>query len=235
MTDDSWPPPVRGTSEIPASPGAEAPRPASRAPDIAPVAPVSRHERYRDADYDDGGREEGPRQRGKFLVPVLAGALALAVLVAATFAILWVQSSKIEPEDINEYISDARTEVEPLAEQAVDLLMNYDSTNLEQRRSEMLAIATGEFREDYDDFTSTLGRVLREADASSRGDLVDDPRISFSSASEAVAIMRTTQTTQSSENPTGQTILYNLRVTLIDTSDGGWKVDGVEILSEERS
>jgi hypothetical protein len=47
--------------------------------------------------------------------------------------------------------------------------------------------------------------------------------------------MRSTQTTQSSENPTGQTIVYNLRVTLIDTSDGGWKVDGVEILSEERS
>src|SRR3712207_5124794 len=101
MTEESWPPPVRGTSEAPA-PRPETP-PARETP---PVAPIARHERYRDADYeapDTADEPETPRQRGKLLVPILAGLLALSVLAAATFAILWGQSSTIEAEDVNTF------------------------------------------------------------------------------------------------------------------------------------
>lgn len=41
--------------------------------------------------------------------------------------------------------------------------------------------------------------------------------------------------TQSDDNPEGRTFLYEMKITLVDTESGGWKIDGVEILSERAS
>ena len=45
-------------------------------------------------------------------------------------------------------------------------------------------------------------------------------------------MVRTEQIAQTKENPTGRKIEYIMRLGLIDTQ-GGWKVDNIEILSDE--
>jgi hypothetical protein len=96
----------------------------------------------------------------------------------------------------------------------------------------MLAISTGGFRDDYDQFTQSLGSVLEEAGASSTGSILDEPDISYTSPEEANVVVRVEQIAQTRENPTGRTIEYILQVGLVDTPDG-WKVDNIEILSDE--
>ena len=165
---------------------------------------------------------------------MLIGALVLTSVTAGTFAFLWLRGGG-GPEAVNEFIAETSPAAEDTARRVVDILMNYDSTNLEDRRQEMLELSTGKFRDEYDEFTEQLGAALEETKASSRGQLIGDPNIAFRSPSQAIAIMRATQTTQSSENPEGQTLEYVLEVTLLDTSEEGWKADSVEILSETRS
>lgn len=164
---------------------------------------------------------------------MLAGGVIVASALAAVLLLLLL-SQTTSPQDVQTFLDGRRTEVEEVARQVADILMNYDSTNLDDRRKQMSELATGSFKDEYEDFTSELGGVLEEAAASSRGQLLEDPEVSFSGPAEAVALMRTTQTTQSRENPEGQTLVYILQVTLVDRADEGWKADSVEILSESR-
>jgi hypothetical protein len=76
-----------------------------------------------------------------------------------------------------------------------------------------------------------LGEAIERVSASSRGQILNGPEISFRSGSEALVIARVTQTTQNDENPEGNTFNYVIEITLIDTTDGGWKADRVELLS----
>jgi hypothetical protein len=100
----------------------------------------------------------------------------------------------------------------------------------------MLEISTGNFRQDYEEtFSAGLGEAIEEASASSRGQILNGPEISFRSGSEALAIARVTQTTQNDENPQGNTFNYVIEITLIDTTDGGWKADRVELLSGQEA
>lgn len=178
---------------------------------------------------DDEGRE--PR-KGRLLIGLLIGALVVVSALAVTFMALWLGSSETSPEEVRAFLDEERQAVEDRARLGIDILINYDSTNLEQRRDEMLEISTGGFRDDYDQFTQSLGPVLKEAAASSRGSILEEPRVSFISPEEANAIARVEQIAQTRENPSGRTITYILRVGLIDTQDG-WKVDDIEILSDE--
>ena len=77
--------------------------------------------------------------------------------------------------------------------------------------------------------------ALEKSTASSRGQILDGPDVFFESPSEATALLRVEQTTQSNDNPTGQTFTYVMQLSLVDTTDQGWKADRVEILSQQTS
>jgi len=174
------------------------------------------------------------RRTRRFLVPVLAAVSVIALALAGTFGALWLQAVDTTPEEVGTYLADAAPEVADRASEVATLLLNYDSTNIEQRRGEIVPLTVGRFRQQYEDLLSQgLGAALEDTSASSRGEIQQGPDVSFASPSEAVAIMSTTQTTQSSENPSGRTFNYVLRLTLIDTPEGGWKVNLFEVLSQQ--
>lgn len=178
---------------------------------------------------------EKPEKR-KLLVPVLIGALVVALAAAGVFAALYL-TGDVDREGVGEVLAEEAPEVEDRAGTVANLLLNYDSTNLDEVSSQMLEIATGNFREQYEEVLAGgagLGAALEEASASSRGTILDGPDVYFRNASEAIAILRVEQTAQSNSNPGGSTIDYVLKITLIDTSDGGWKADRVEVLSTQQ-
>lgn len=182
----------------------------------------------------DGIAESGvePPERG-WKVPALAALAVVGVASAATFGVLYMTGA-VAPAEVNAYLDDERPEVSERARQVADLLLNYDSTNLDEVSAQMLELATGNFREQYTEVLSSgtgLGSALEEASASSRGQLLDDPDVAFRGSAEALAILRVTQTTQSNSNPEGRTFEYILKITFVDTTDAGWKADRVEILS----
>lgn len=197
--------------------GSDDPRPAEETGSAAPTAPLAA----------PGGRRRG------WVVPVLAAGLVFSLALAGSFALLWNETRAIEAEDVGVYLSGQVGEVEGRARELVDLLMNYDATNLDERAEQIRGMSTGTFREDYDELIQQgLGAALEEAAASSRGQIVTGPDVSFRTPSEAIALARVSQTTQSSDNPQGQTFLYVLKVTMVRTNEG-WLAGDVEILSEE--
>jgi hypothetical protein len=128
-------------------------------------------------------------------------------------------------------MNDQRPVAERRAIEVINLLMNYDSTNIDEVADRMLQISTGNFRQDYEEtFSAGLGKAIEKVSASSRGQILNGPEISFRSGSEALAIARVTQMTQNDENPEA-TRSNVIEITLIDTTDGGWKADRVELLS----
>jgi hypothetical protein len=174
------------------------------------------------------------RRTRRLLVPVLAAVSVIALALAGTFGVLWLQAVDTDPEEVGTYLADASPEVADTASEVATLLLNYDSTNIEQRRSEIVPLTVGRFRQQYEDLLSQgLGAALEDTSATSRGEIQQGPDVSFASPSEAIAIMSTTQTTQSSQNPSGRTFNYVLRLTLIDTPEGGWKVNLFEVLSQQ--
>jgi hypothetical protein len=177
------------------------------------------------------------RRRKGWVVPVLSGALVLALAAAVTFGILLVRGTETSPEDVGDFMATESAEVDERATQVIDLLLNYDATTIESVADEMLTVSTGNFRQQYEELIvggaeGGLAEALQAAAASSRGQFLEGPDISFTSPSEAVAIARVTQTTQSSDNPTGRTIEYVLQLTLVNTTDEGWKADRVEVLTQ---
>ncbi|MDP9067331.1 MAG: hypothetical protein M3N53_03145 [Actinomycetota bacterium] len=179
---------------------------------------------------------DADRPRARLLVPLLIGGLVISLALAGTFVFLWLQSVDTSAEEVSTYLNQETTEVADISTQVATLISNYDSTNIDERRDQVLALAVGRFREQYEEIVGQgLGPAIEKAAASSRGEILQGPDISFVSASEAVAIMQTTQTTQSNDNVAGRTFLYTLRLTLLNTPDGGWKVNGFELLSSQES
>ncbi len=176
------------------------------------------------------------RPRKRSLVPALAAALVICLALAGVFAFLWLQAVDTSPEEVSAFLAEERPEVHEVATEVATLLINYDSTNLEERAAEIVPLSVGRFRQQYEDLISQgLGQALEDVAASSRGQILQGPDVSFVSPSEAVAILETTQTTQSNENPGGQTFNYVMRLTLVDTPEGGWKVNLFEVLSQQES
>jgi hypothetical protein len=176
--------------------------------------------------------EHEKRDLGRFLVPALIAGLVLALAIAVTFFVLWLQTADPQPEDVSDFIAAEKPAVEQRAIDVTNLLLTYDSTNLEEVTEKMLAISTGNFKQQYEDLIKVqgLGPALEHAKASSRGQILTGPDVTFSGPAEAVAILNVTQTTQNKENPTGQTVSYVIRITFVDTADGGWKADSVDLL-----
>ena len=186
----------------------------------------------------DEKTEEKPEAKAKkrepkrFLVPGLIAGLVLSLCLGGTFFVLWLQTADPKPEDVREFIANETGAVEERAIAVTNLLLTYDSTNLEQVTEKMLAISTGNFAQQYEDLIRVqgLGEALDKAKASSRGQILQGPDVAFTGPAEAVAILNVTQTTQNKDNPSGTTVNYVIRITLVDTSDGGWKADAIDLL-----
>jgi hypothetical protein len=178
---------------------------------------------------------EAEPKRGLLVNPgrsLLIGGAVLALALAGTFAVLWLQAAETSPNDVAEFLSREEPEVRRVSAELINLLSNYDATNIDQVADRMLEISTGNFRSDFEEvFASGLGVALEEVSASTRGQVLSGPDISFRSPAEAVAIARVSQTVQNRELPEGRTFEYLIEITLIDTVGGGWKADRVEILS----
>lgn len=178
------------------------------------------------------GDEEPTRPGRGVLVPLAIAGLVVTTALAATFAFLWLQAADTSREEVGSYLADEAPKAADTATEVATLLMNYDATNIDQRRDEIVELSVGRFREQYEDLLSQgLGAALEETSASSRGQILQGPDVAFVSGSEATAILRTTQTVQSKDNPGGMTFEYVMQLTLIDTPDAGWKVNLIEILS----
>ena len=179
---------------------------------------------------------EVERPKRKLLVPLLVAGLVLSLATAGAFALLWQRDREVTSDEVGAFMASRVGEVEDVATQDVTLLINYDSTNLEEQSQKVLPLATGSFREQYQQLLGQgLGDALEKATASSRGQILEGPDVTFHSPSEAVAILRTTQTTQSNDNPGGRTFIYVMKLTLVNTESEGWKADRVEILSQQAS
>lgn len=164
---------------------------------------------------------------------ILVIAVVLLFLAAGTLGALLLLGPDTAQE-VDTYLASELSTVEERSRAIVDLLLNYDSTNLDAKAGEIRALATGAFREQYDELIGQgLGQALEAASASSRGQIIEGPDISFKSSDEAIAIARVSQTAQSKSNPGGQTYLYVLKLNLIRTGSGRWLADRVEILGEE--
>jgi hypothetical protein len=206
--------------------------PESERPDEypAPPDPLVADAAAPPADTDAGTRDEAPSTRNRWLVPALIAGVVVALIAASTFFVLFLQQSDT---DIGTFVSREEPVVQKRSTEIIDLFLNYDATNIDQTSKRLLGLATGSFKKDYQDAISQgLGGALQKAAASSRGQILSGPDVSFKSASEAVAIARVSQTTQNNANPTGASYLMVLQLTLIDTVDAGWKADRVEILSQ---
>ena len=182
----------------------------------------------------DAAVATGPGRRPG-AVPLLTAGLIVAVAIAATFSVLWLQSREPSAEQVGQFLTSERSEVEKRAVEVIGHLLNYDATSIESVSEQMLEISTGNFREQYEELSGALLSALEESKASSRGEILEPAEISFRTPSEAIAIARVSQVAQSSDIPGGRSIEYVLKITLIDTSDGGWKADRVEVLSETQT
>ena len=182
--------------------------------------------------------QETPRKRDfkRFLVPGLIAGLVLALAFATALGLLLSRESETEPAEVGAFLAEAKPDVETRVVEVVNLLTNYDATNIDQTVERMLEITTGSFRKDYEDtFEQGFGDAIKKASTSARGQILTGPDISFRAPDEAVAVLRVEQTIQNNRIPEGRTYIDVMQITLINTADGGWKADRVEILGGQES
>lgn len=181
---------------------------------------------------------DAPRRRDlkRFLVPGLIAALVLAIATAASLGLLLARETEVEPEEVGSFMADAKPEVESRVTEVVNLLTNYDATNIDQIVTRMLEVTTGSFRKDYGDtFEQGFAEAIKEASTSARGRILTGPDVAFRSPDEAVAVLRVEQTIQNNRIPEGRSYVDVMQITLINTVDGGWKADRVEILGGQET
>ena len=179
-----------------------------------------------------GVEPTGRGYRRGALMAGLSGALIAAAVLIPSMLYLNREEGPT-PTEISAYLSEETPAVESRSEEILGLLVNYDSETIEGVVDGMLAISTGNFREQYEEIVSRgLGDALSEASASSQGSILEGPQVTFTTSSRAVALASVEQTTTSSRNPEGRTFTYLMRLTLL-RDDGEWKADRIEILTGE--
>ena len=162
--------------------------------------------------------------------------MVLSFASAVTLGLFWVRDRETKPEEVASFLADQKPAVEKTVTEVINLLTNYDATNIDDVVNRMLDITTGSFRKDYQDtFERGFGNAIKKASTSARGQVLTGPDISFRSADEAVVVARVQQTIQNNKLPEGRTYVDVMQITLIHTADGGWKADRVEILGGQQA
>ena len=169
----------------------------------------------------------------RWVVPALIAGLVIAVSLAVTFFVLWLQTADPSAQDVEQFLSSHEDAVEERSTEVAKLLFTYDSTNLDSVSEQILELSTGNFAVEYERLIVErgLGAALEEARASSRGIILEGPDVSFIGASEAQVLFNIRQTVQNKDNPAGVSVVYVTRLTLVNTEGGGWKADRIDLLS----
>jgi hypothetical protein len=155
------------------------------------------------------------------------------VAVAGAFVALWNSGRGTDPDEVAAYLRSESAGAASTATEVITTLMNYDSASVEDRQDDLLPLATGEFREQYETLLEQgLGDVLRRTSAASTGEIVAGPDIGFITATRATAIVRVLQEVTSDEVPEGRQIFYVMQLELVDDGDG-WLADELTILSQQ--
>jgi hypothetical protein len=150
--------------------------------------------------------------------PGLVVAASLAVffaLVAAVLAVLVLQEGS----------SDELDDLREAAGRFGEALVTYDYHDPDAHRDAVLALASGSFREDYEDaFDQGLGQIITQVQAVSQG-TVNDVYVSSVDDDQAQAVVSLDVEVSGTSGP--RTILDQYVLLTLIQLDGRWKVDRV--------
>lgn len=152
--------------------------------------------------------------------------LHVAILIAILLAAVLAESVIVFRGNGTEA---ARADVAATSRRFVALLTTYNSSTIERQRRQVLALATGKFRGEYEQLTgSGFLATLKERQADSKGTAV---RVAVSSVEDeratVMALVQVTTTNKDTKTPRVDNNL--LELSLVKTSKG-WRVDAVTIL-----
>lgn len=155
--------------------------------------------------------------------PQLVVATSLAVLFAVLAAVLAVLALQDDGR------GDDLDELREAAGRFGEVLVTYDYHDPEAHKDAVLALASGSFRQDYEDaFDQGLGQVITQVEAVSRG-TVNDVFLSSVESGQAQAVVSLDIEVSGTSGERTLLDQYVL-LTLIELEDG-WKVDHVTDLS----
>jgi Mce-associated membrane protein len=148
--------------------------------------------------------------------------ILIAILVAAVLAesVLVLRGGGTD---------QVRADVRGTAYRFAGLLTTYNASTIGKQRREVLALATGKFRSQYDELTgSSFVATLKETQADSKGHVV---RIAVSDVTgDNATVLAVVQTTTTNKNLKAPRIESNLlELSLVKTA-AGWRIDNVTIL-----
>jgi hypothetical protein len=157
----------------------------------------------------------------------------VALALAGAMTALWIDERETEPEEVTSSLLDEKPEAERTASRVLESVVNYDPESVDENKDELLGLAAGEFRDDYEDLLSGgLGEALEETETRSEGEIVNGPDVGFTSATRATAVARVVQDITSLTASGDRRVLLVMRLGLVK-EDGTWKADKLEILSQQ--
>ncbi len=152
--------------------------------------------------------------------------LHIVILIAILVAAILAESVLVFRGNGTERAQD---DVRDVSGRFAVLLTTYNATTIARQRGQVLGLATGKFRDQYEELTgSSFVTTLKERRADSKGKLV---RIAVSEVegddATVLAVVRVTTTNKDLKAPRVDTNL--LELTLVKTSSG-WRIENVTIL-----
>jgi len=171
------------------------------------------------APVDDRPDEATGSARGPGFVLAVGLAVLLAV-VAAVLAVLLLTND--EDQDDLEELREA-------AGRFGEVLVTYDYHDPEAHKQAVLDLASGSFRQDYEDaFDQGLGQIITQVEAVSRG-TVNDVFLSSVDGGQAQAVV--SLDVEVSGTSGQRTLLDQYVLLTLIKLEGGWRVDQVTDLS----
>lgn len=160
-------------------------------------------------------------------------ALIVAAGVAVAFGFLWNAEKITEPSEVTRFLQDESGDVEEVAIQVIERIVDYDAGTIEDNREELLPLVTGRFLEDYEELLGgDLGEILAETNTVSEGDILDGPTIGFVSAIRTNATARVVQRVRTDASTDDRLVLLVLRLGMVVENDA-WKAEQLQILSQQ--
>lgn len=180
-----------------------------------------------------GNKDQKPAFRPWLVALAL---VALAVAVAMTF--LWIRDRDASPSEIDTRLRTSVSAVSERATTLTQLLMDYTPGTLQERSDQLLAISTGEFRDQYETLLKGgLDTALTKANTKAKAKIVDGPDVSFTASDEAQAVLRVIQTAKKKGALIPRRLYYVLRFTLQNLSPSpdtpDWRASRLDILSQQ--
>ena len=159
--------------------------------------------------------------------------LVLALAVAGAMTALWNEERETDPAEVTSFLLEQTPAAERTATRVLESIVNYDPESVDENKDELLGLATGDFRTDYEDLLSGgLGEALEETETRSEGEIVTGPDVGFTSATRGMAIARVVQDITSVTASGDRRVLLVMRLGLV-LEDDIWKADKLEILSQQ--